>query len=221
MSYTGEVSVGGAPDTRELPGLTITKVAVGPYDNNAYFLRCTRTGDVLLIDAAAEPQRLLEVLGDRTLTRIVTTHRHQDHWQALTAVREATGAPVTAHPLDAEALPVPVDEPVEHGGSVLVGRAALRVTHLRGHTPGSIALCYDAGGELAGTPHLFTGDSLFPGGVGNTWGDPKMFESLYNDVVERVFDVLPDGTWVYPGHGGDTTLGDERPHLDEWRERGW
>lgn len=221
MTYTGEVSVGGAPDTRELPGLTITKVAVGPYENNAYFLQCTATGDVLLIDAAAEPQRLLEVLGDRTLTRIVTTHRHQDHWQALTAVREATGAPVVAHPRDAEALPVPVDEPVEHGGTVRVGEVTLSVTHLRGHTPGSIALCYDAGGDLAATPHLFTGDSLFPGGVGNTWGDPGLFTSLYDDVVARVFDVLPDGTWVYPGHGGDTTLGTERPHLAEWRERGW
>ena len=221
MSYTGEVSVGGAPDTRELPGLTITKVAVGPYDNNAYFLQCTGTGDVLLIDAAAEPQRLLEVLGDRRLTRIVTTHRHQDHWQGLAAVREATGAPVVAHPLDAEALPVPVDEKVEHGGTVRVGDTTLSVTHLRGHTPGSIALCYDAGGRLADTPHLFTGDSLFPGGVGNTWGDPKLFDSLYTDVVERVFDVLPDGTWVYPGHGNDTTLGTERPHLGEWRERGW
>ena len=217
MSYTGEVSVGGAPDTRELPGLTITKLAVGPYDNNAYFLQCTATGEVLLVDAAAEPQRLLEVLGDRRLARVVTTHRHQDHWQGLAAVREATGASVVAHPLDAEALPVPVDERVEHGGSVRVGDAALSVTHLRGHTPGSIALCYDAGG----TPHLFTGDSLFPGGVGNTWGDPKLFDSLYADVVERVFDVLPDGTWVYPGHGGDTTLGAERPSLGEWRERGW
>lgn len=221
MSYTGDVSVGGAPDTRELPGLTITKVAVGPYDNNAYFLQCTDTGDVLLVDAAAEPQRLLEVLGDRRLTRIVTTHRHQDHWQGLAAVRDATGAPVVAHPLDAESLPVPVDEKVEHGGTVRAGHATLSVTHLRGHTPGSIALCYDAGGELAGTPHLFTGDSLFPGGVGNTWGDPQLFDSLYTDVVERVFDVLPDGTWVYPGHGGDTTLGAERPNLDAWRERGW
>lgn len=221
MSYTGDVSVGGPPDTRELPGLTITKVAVGSMNNNAYFLQCTATGDVLLIDAAAEPERLLEVLGDRRLTRIVTTHRHHDHWQGLAAVREATGAPVTAHPLDAPELPVPVDEPVEHGGTVPVGDATLGVTHLRGHTPGSIAISYDAAGALADTPHLFTGDSLFPGGVGNTQGDAARFDSLYTDVVERVFGVFPDGTWVYPGHGGDTTLGAERPHLAEWRERGW
>src|SRR5262245_6576215 len=172
MSYSGYVEVGGKPDVRELPGLTITKVAVGPYDNNAYLLRCTATGEQLLIDAANEASRLLELIGDRPLNRIVTTHRHQDHWQALGSVADPTQATVVAHPHDAEGLPVPVAELVEHGGAVQVGRARLEVIHLRGHTPGSIALLYDAGGELAGAPHLFTGDSLFPGGVGNTWGDP-------------------------------------------------
>jgi glyoxylase-like metal-dependent hydrolase (beta-lactamase superfamily II) len=221
MSYSGDVKVGGKPDVRELPGLTITKIAVGPYDNNAYLLRCTATGEQLLIDAANEAPRLLELVGDRPLHRIVTTHRHQDHWQALSAVADATQATVVAHPFDAEVLPVPVTEPVQHGDTVRVGRAALEVIHLRGHTPGSIALLYDAGGEPAGAPHLFTGDSLFPGGVGNTWGDPTLFNQLLSDVVERVFDRLPDATWVYPGHGKDTTLGKERPSLPEWRARGW
>ncbi|MEU6036538.1 MBL fold metallo-hydrolase [Actinomadura sp. NPDC047616] len=221
MSYTGNVEVGGRPDVRELPGLTITKVAVGPYDNNAYLLRCTATGDQLLIDAANEAPRLLELIGDGPLGRIVTTHRHQDHWMALSEVVKATGAPVAAHPLDAEALPEPVAEPVEHGDAVRVGEATLEVVHLRGHTPGSIALLYDAGGELADGPHLFTGDSLFPGGVGNTWGDPVRFRRLLSDVEERVFDRLPDATWFYPGHGKDSTLGRERPSLPEWRERGW
>ncbi|PRX04458.1 UNVERIFIED_ORG: glyoxylase-like metal-dependent hydrolase (beta-lactamase superfamily II) [Actinomadura viridilutea] len=221
MSYTGNVEVGGEPDVRELPGLTITKVAVGPYDNNAYVLRCTATGDQLLIDAANEAPRLLELIGDGPLGRIVTTHRHQDHWMALSEVVQATGAPVVAHPLDAEALPEPVAEPVEHGDTVRVGKATLEVIHLRGHTPGSIALLYDAGGELADSPHLFTGDSLFPGGVGNTWGDPVRFRQLLSDVEERVFDRLPDDTWFYPGHGKDSTLGRERPSLPEWRERGW
>lgn len=221
MSYTGNVEVGGEPDVRELPGLTITKVAVGPYDNNAYVLRCTATGDQLLIDAANEAPRLLELIGDGPLGRIVTTHRHQDHWMALSEVVQATGAPVVAHPLDAEALPEPVAEPVEHGDTVRVGKATLEVIHLRGHTPGSIALLYDAGGELAHSPHLFTGDSLFPGGVGNTWGDPVRFRQLLSDVEERVFDRLPDETWFYPGHGKDSTLGRERPSLPEWRERGW
>lgn len=221
MSYTGDVTVGGPADVRELPGLSITKVAVGPYDNNAYLLRCTRTDEQLLIDAASEADRLLELIGSRPLARIVTSHQHQDHWQALRDVVEATGAPVVAHPKDAEALPVPVDEPVEHGDVVRVGAAELSVIHLRGHTPGSIALLYDAAGELAASPHLWTGDSLFPGGVGNTWGDPALFKQLLTDVEERVFARLPDETWVYPGHGKDTTLGRERPQLPEWRARGW
>ncbi|GAA2590792.1 MBL fold metallo-hydrolase [Actinomadura fulvescens] len=218
MSYTGYVEVGGKPDVRELPGLTITKVAVGPYDNNAYLLRCAATGDQLLIDAANEPARLLELIGDGPLSRVVTTHRHQDHWMALSDVVQATGAPVVAHPFDAEPLPEPVTEPVDNGDTVQVGEAVLEVVHLRGHTPGSIALLYDAGGER---PHLFTGDSLFPGGVGNTWGDPTRFKQLLSDVEERVFDRLPDSTWFYPGHGKDSTLGRERPSLPEWHNRGW
>ncbi|MFG2001144.1 MBL fold metallo-hydrolase [Spirillospora sp. NPDC048911] len=216
MSYTGYVEVGGRPDVRELPGLSITKIAVGPYDNNAYLLRCTATGDQLLIDAANESSRLLELIGDGPLSRVVTTHRHQDHWMALTDVVQATGAPVVAHPFDAEPLPEPVTEPVDNGDTLTVGEATLEVIHLRGHTPGSIALLYEAD-----RPHLFTGDSLFPGGVGNTWGDPTRFKQLLADVTERVFDRLPDNTWFYPGHGKDSTLGRERPSLPEWHQRGW
>lgn len=221
MTYTGNVEAGGRPDVRELPGLRVTKVAVGPYDNNAYLLRCTATGEQLLIDAANEAPRLLELIGDGPLARIVTTHRHEDHWMALSEVARATGAPVAAHPRDAGPLPEPVAEPVEQGDTVAVGQASLDVIHLRGHTPGSIALLYDAGGEPADRPHLFTGDSLFPGGVGNTWGDPTRFRQLLSDVEERVFDRLPDATWFYPGHGKDSTLGRERPSLPEWRARGW
>ena len=222
MTYTGDVKVGGPAQERELPDLSISKIAVGRLDNNAYLLRCERTGEGVLIDAANEPRRLLELVGgDLPLVRMITTHRHPDHWQALAEVVAKTGARTVAHPLDAPALPVPTDEPVQHGDEVRFGRCALQVIHLRGHTPGSIALLYDAGGELAGSPHLFTGDSLFPGGVGNTWGDPTRFNQLLTDVTERVFDRLPDATWVYPGHGKDTTLGRERPSLPEWRSRGW
>lgn len=219
--WTGRVTVGGPPAVRELPGLALTKIAVGPMDNNAYLLRCPATREVLLVDAAAEPERLLEVLGDDRLVRVVTTHRHADHWQALQAVVEATGAPVTAHPDDAAELPVPVAERVRDGDVVGVGRARLAVVHLVGHTPGSIALLYDAGGELADAPHLFTGDSLFPGGPGNTFGDREAHASLMDDLEQKVFGRLPDGTSVHPGHGADTTLGAERPHLGEWRARGW
>jgi glyoxylase-like metal-dependent hydrolase (beta-lactamase superfamily II) len=221
MTYTGDVSVGGPADTRELPGLTITKVAVGPLDNNAYLLRCAATGELLLIDAANEADTLLKLIGGGRLATVVTTHRHWDHWAALRAVQEATGAATAAHPADADELPIQVTRLVGQGDTIGVGDAGLSVIHLRGHTPGSIALRYDADGALAGTPHLFTGDSLFPGGPGNTEGDPARFGQLIGDLEERIFGQLPDGTWVYPGHGQDTTIGAERPHLAEWRARGW
>jgi len=118
-------------------------------------------------------------------------------------------------------MPVPASRLVQNGDEVAVGNARLAVIHLRGHTPGSIALCYDGNGELATEPHLFTGDSLFPGGPGNTQQDTARFESLMTDLENRIFGELPDGTWVYPGHGKDTTLGTERPHVPEWRTRGW
>jgi glyoxylase-like metal-dependent hydrolase (beta-lactamase superfamily II) len=221
MTYTGDVSVGGPAQTREVPGLTITKVAVGPMDNDCYLLRCTNTGEQLLIDAANEPDTLMGLLDGAPLATIVTTHQHPDHWQALQAVAKATGARTVAHPDDAGALPVSPTVLVRHGDTIGVGDATLSVIHLRGHTPGSIALCYDGGGALADEPHLFTGDSLFPGGPGNTSSDPERFGSLMTDLEDRIFAVLPDGTWVYPGHGGDTTLGAERPHVPEWRARGW
>ena len=221
MSYTGNVSVGGPADTRELPGLTITKVAVGPMDNNAYLLRCTQTGELALIDAANEADTLLALIGDTPLATILTTHQHFDHVAALADVQQATGAATVAHPEDAPGIPIPVTQPVQNGDTVAVGNARLSVIHLRGHTPGSIALLYDGNGELAAEPHLFTGDSLFPGGPGNTNNDPERFGSLLTDLEDRVFAPLPDGTWVYPGHGKDTTLGAERPHVPEWRARGW
>jgi glyoxylase-like metal-dependent hydrolase (beta-lactamase superfamily II) len=220
MAYTGEVQVGGPTDTREIDGLTVTKIAVGPMDNNAYLLRCTSTGEGLLIDAAAEPDRLIEMIGDTHVGLIVTTHRHPDHWQALREVQKHTGAVVAAHEADAAELPVPVGHLAVPGERIQFGDASLSVIHLRGHTPGSIALCYDAEGDDDASPHVFTGDSLFPGGVGKTTS-PQAFTSLINDVSERLFGPLPDATWVYPGHGKDTTLGVDRPHIAEWRARGW
>ena len=219
MTYTGDVEVGGPADVRELPGLTISKIAVSEMANNAYLLRDPETGEALLIDAAAEPQTLLGFIEGADVRTVVTTHGHWDHHRALPEVVAATRAVTVAHPADADDLPVEVKRPVQHGDTVTVGSQTLEVVHLRGHTPGSIALVW-RGGEGAGT-HVFTGDSLFPGGVGNTQKDPERFASLIDDVEQRIFDVLPDDTWVYPGHGKDTTLGAERPHLGEWRERGW
>jgi len=218
MAYTGEVTVGGTPDVHELGDLIITKVAVGPMNNNAYVLRCRATDQQLLIDAANEPGTLLEVIGDDGLTAVVTTHQHGDHWQALGEVVAATGARTYAGRLDADGIPVPTDVPVEDEDTIAFGQIRLTARHLVGHTPGSIALVYD---DPHGHPHVFTGDCLFPGGVGNTHDDAAAFTSLLEGVTTRLFDVLPDETWVYPGHGNDTTLGTERPHLQEWRERGW
>ncbi len=217
MAYDGAVSVGGPADVRELEHLVVTKVAVGPMDNNAYVLRCRRSGEQLLIDAAEEPDRLLELVGDHGLATVVTTHRHADHWQALPLVVQETGARCLAGVADAEHLPVDVDGPLADGDTVSVGQCTLTVVHLVGHTPGSVALVYD---DPEGHPHAFTGDSLFPGGVGKTWS-PSDFRTLVDDVERKLFDRLPDDTWVYPGHGNDTTLGVERPHLGVWRDRGW
>ena len=218
-TYTGKVSVGGPWDVRRLPGLMIAKLAVGPMDNNAYLLRCTNTAEGLLIDAANEADRLREFvrLDGPPVSAVLTTHQHQDHWQALAETVADAEAAVYAGEEDADALPVAVDERLHHGDTVTVGDVTLDVIALRGHTPGSVAVHYR---DPEGIGHLFTGDSLFPGGVGRTTS-PEDFASLYTDVVERIFDVLPDDTWFYPGHGDDSTLGNERPHLGEWKERGW
>ena len=217
--YTGDVEVGGPPDVRELPGLTITKLAVSDMANNAYLLRDTATGEALLIDAAADPEALRALIGDADLRTVVTTHGHWDHHRALPEIVEATGARTVAHEADAADLPVPVSRTVAHGDTVAIGKHELEVIHLRGHTPGSIALVWRGPGD-AGV-HLFTGDSLFPGGVGNTQQDAARFASLIADVEQRLFAALPDETWFYPGHGKDSTLGAERPHVAEWRARGW
>lgn len=217
MTYRGDVSPGGAPAVRELDRLTITKVSVGPMDNNAYLLRCRATGEQLLIDAANEAPRLLELVGDAGLATVVTTHQHMDHWVALEEVVAKTGARALAHADDAAGLPIE-SEPLADGDTVRVGDCPLEVIHLRGHTPGSIALLYR---DPAGIPHLWTGDSLFPGGVGNTNKDPQRFGTLIDDVEHKLFDRLPDETWFYPGHGKDSTLGAERPALPQWRARGW
>ena len=217
--YTGAVTVGGPAAVRELPGLTVAKLAVGEMDNNAYLLRDEATGEALLIDAATDAEALLRLIGDADLRTVVTSHGHWDHHRALPEVVAATGALTVAHPADAADLPVPVERPVQHGDTVRVGEHSLEVIHLRGHTPGSIALLWRGRGDTG--PHLFTGDCLFPGGVGNTRGDAEKFASLIDDVETRLFGTLPDDAWVYPGHGDDTTIGTERPHLPEWRARGW
>lgn len=217
-NYTGHVEPGAAA-RRTLPGASIVKVSVGPMDNNAYLVTCSRTGATLLIDAANDAPVLLDLIEKHAprLSLIVTSHQHFDHVQALTDVAKATGAPTAAHQLDADALPVRPDRILANGDTVEIGDLRFDVIHLQGHTPGSVALALQGADEAT---HLFTGDCLFPGGVGKTWEDGA-FDQLLGDVTSRVFDVYGDSTVVYPGHGDDTTLGTERPHLGEWKERGW
>jgi glyoxylase-like metal-dependent hydrolase (beta-lactamase superfamily II) len=217
-NYTGHVEPGTGA-RRNLPGASIVKVSVGQMDNNAYLVTCSATGETLLIDAANDPEILLELI-DRfapKLSLIVTSHQHPDHWLALEAVATATDVPTAAHQLDAEPLPVKPDRYLANGDTIKIGELSFDVIHLQGHTPGSVALALD--GADAAT-HLFTGDCLFPGGIGKTWKDGD-FEQLLDHVSSRVFNVYGDSTVVYPGHGDDTTLGNERPHLDEWKQRGW
>lgn len=235
MTYTGEVHPGGPTAVRVLDEVEIRKVSVGPQDNDAYLLTCRHQHAQLLVDAADEPERLLALVregsGAARLDTVVTTHRHADHHRALTSVVAVTGATVAAGAQDADAITeatnVTVQRALRHGDVVTVGHFTLEVVALRGHTDGSVALVYRepehvrVPGAVAGRAHVFTGDSLFPGGVGNTGGDPERFARLLDDVVTRLFDRFGDDTWIYPGHGRDTTLGAERPHLDEWRARGW
>jgi len=221
MTYTGDVTPGGPSDVRELPDLTIRKMSVSPMHNNVYLLTCRATGDQLLIDAADDPQRCLALVAEGTgsLHHLVTTHRHWDHTRALTDVAEATGAVTYAGDLDAEGLPVAPTVRLVDGDRISLGDLSLDVAIVSGHTAASVVLAYR---DPNGHAHVFTGDTLFPGGVGATRNDPSQsFDDLYRDVTAKIFDRYDDDTWIYPGHGGDTTLGAERPHLAEWAERGW
>jgi glyoxylase-like metal-dependent hydrolase (beta-lactamase superfamily II) len=222
MTYTGDVSVGGPSDVRELAEATIRKASVSAQDNNSYLITCRRSGEQLLIDAADNPARLSALIAESSpddvrLHTVATTHRHWDHHRALADIVKETGARAVAGRDDADHLPVPIDVRLTHGDRLQVGELSLDVVHLRGHTPGSVTLVL-TGSD--GSVHAFTGDSLFPGGPGRTT-TPADFTSLMDDLEERIFGPLPDSTWIYPGHGKDSTIGAERPHLAEWRARGW
>ena len=208
----------------QLPELVIRRIAVSGMDNNVYLLTA-RSGDQLLIDAAAEPEAIAELLASEqgTLRGVLTTHSHHDHIGALAAVSAAHPAAETlAGDADAEAITaatgVPITRRLRDGDRVALGALELAVIGLRGHTAGSVALAHTGRGTA---PQIFTGDSLFPGGVGNTQRDPQRFGQLLDDVIDRIFEAYPDETVVWPGHGRATTLGAERPHLAQWRDRGW
>jgi glyoxylase-like metal-dependent hydrolase (beta-lactamase superfamily II) len=210
----------------DLPEATIRSLSVGEMDNNVYLLTAKGSGHQVLIDAADDDAAILAMLAasradsarQTRLAYVVTTHSHWDHVRALSAVVEATGAATAAGSEDVPDIEVPTDRALEAGTLLIGGDLELEVIKLRGHTPGSVALlCRDS----QGPPHLFTGDSLFPGGLGNTFNDAGRFAALHADVTERVFGPLPDDTVVHPGHGRGTTLGAERPQLAQWKARGW
>ncbi|WP_282944281.1 MBL fold metallo-hydrolase [Cellulomonas endometrii] len=223
-----------AADGLVLDDLVLRTLRVGPMENQAYLLTCRRTGAQLLVDAAAEPDRLLALVRtgspDGRLDLVVTTHRHADHLGALAAVLAATGAPHAAGEADVDAVAAAAGttppRALRHGDVLAVGDLRLEVIALRGHTPGAIALAYREPdvvrqeGAAAGRVHLLTGDSLFPGGPGRTTS-PADFASLMDDLERRVFARFDDDTCVHPGHGRGTTLGAERPSLGAWRSRGW
>lgn len=210
----------------DLPALTIRSISVSAMDNNVYLLTAKESGAQLLIDAADDLPAIQQLLADGAadtsatprLALVATTHQHWDHVRALKGLVEATGARTAAGADDADALPVPVDVRLGHGDVGNFDGFDVTAVHLRGHTPGSIAFVYQ---DPDGPAHIFSGDSLFPGGVGNTQKDPGRFTQLLSDVTERLFNAYPDSAAVHPGHGKPTTLGAERPHLEEWRARGW
>ena len=217
--YSGHVDNGGAASLRSVQvrdGLTVEvrKRSVGPLDNNAYLLTDTLSNIAVLIDAANDASRILAEVGDRELAAIITTHGHADHWQALAEVADATGAPTYLHPGDAGRVPRAVDVPVVDLGRVAFGAAEVEFLHTPGHTPGSTCL------RVEGSPVLFSGDTLFSGGPGNTRRNAVDFATIIRSIQQRLL-TLPDDTVVMPGHGDDTTVGAERPHLQEWIDRGW
>lgn len=209
----------------DLSEITIRSISVSDTDNNVYLLTHKTSGRQVLIDAADDADAIKTMLensrSDTTetphVTHILTTHSHWDHVRALAEMVEYTGATTAAGSEDVPDIAVPTDIPLD-ACTIHTGGLELEIIKLRGHTPGSIAILYR---DPDGPAHLFSGDSLFPGGLGNTFGDADRFASLLDDTVHRVFAVLPDDTIVHPGHGAKTTLGNERPHLSEWRERGW
>ena len=194
-------------------GVEVHKVVVGPVENNVFVIRCTSTGEAVLIDAANEHERLLELCRGLGVRTVLETHGHWDHIQAIPAVRDA-GYEVGVTAADAAMLPS-YDYLLEDDTVIEIGRLRLRTLQTPGHTPGSMSF------HVEGTPLLFTGDTLFPGGPGATQYGGGDFSTIIRSIEDRIFSKFDGSTVVLPGHGLDTTIGNESPHLDEWVSRGW
>lgn len=207
-------------------GIEIHYAELNDYENNCYVVVDTASGKTLVVDAADAAPHVLDLVAaaresaaqagrpEITPVGVLTTHSHADHWQALAEVKAALAVPSFAGEADAAEIPVPTDRLVNHGDTVELGATTLELVGLRGHTPGSIAVVIRQPGEAT---RILTGDSLFPGGIGNTWDDPERYRQLLTDCVERIFRRFPDETVFYPGHGLPSTIGRERGALNDWR----
>jgi glyoxylase-like metal-dependent hydrolase (beta-lactamase superfamily II) len=190
--------------------LIVRKIGVGSFENNVYILECPETHEALIVDGCFEAKKIIQAAEKGTIVGIIQTHGHRDHVQALPDLKEELGVPVYAHPGDD--YPVTIDRAVQDGDEISFGKRSVTALHTPGHTPGGT--CYLLG------RHLIAGDTLFPGGPGNTGGNKEAFAQIISSLETKLF-VLPDDTFVYPGHGRDTTIGAEKPHLQEWIDRGW
>lgn len=217
MTYDGHVEPDGPRIERTDGPLHVRKFSVGEMDNNVYAIACARTGRCLVVDAADNAERIIEETSDLEVRAVVQTHGHWDHVRAWESLVDDHGWQVWGHPADQPLFPRTPDWLLQDGQTLELGDLVVEVLHTPGHTPGALQFLVHAPERS----HLFSGDSLFPGGPGNTWGDAEAFDQLMSGLEDRIFGALPDSTWVYPGHGDDTTLGTERPNLGEWRSRGW
>jgi glyoxylase-like metal-dependent hydrolase (beta-lactamase superfamily II) len=192
-------------------GFSVSRVVVGPLDNNVYLIEDTASGNALLIDAADDADAILEFVGGTNVVGVFTTHGHGDHHQAVPVVPVAFDAPFMLHPLDQPIAGKDIDVPIA-AGPLSIGDTTATIVHTPGHTPGSVCI------SLPGV--VFTGDTLFPGGPGATRFDHSSFTTIIESLETELFS-LPDETVVFPGHGASTTIGTERPQLASWIERGW
>jgi glyoxylase-like metal-dependent hydrolase (beta-lactamase superfamily II) len=190
--------------------LILRKIGVGSFENNVYIAECPETHEALIVDGCFEANKIIEGTEGAKIVGIIQTHGHKDHVQALPELKEKLGVPVYAHPGDD--YPMPIDRDIQDGQEIPFGNRSVTVLYTPGHTPGGV--CFLTG------RHLLAGDTLFPGGPGNTWGNREAFEQIVDSIQTKLF-VLPEDTAVYPGHGRDTSIGAEKPHLQEWIERGW
>ncbi len=195
--------------------LEVHKVVVGPMDNNVFVIRCRRTGEAVLIDAANEHEKLLDLCRTLNVGQVLETHGHWDHIAAVPQIREAGYhvhiAQPDAYMLENESY----DEFIENESVIQVGDLRLHTLLAPGHTPGS--MCF----QVENSPLLFMGDTLFPGGPGATNFEGGHFPTIIETLDTLIFSRFAPETIVLPGHGDDTTIGRESPHLEEWAERGW